>query len=170
MAPVVGFLVGVPRQGRVGVGWATMARAGEAGRRSETPSLTVADLDRAIDEVEAATGPGSAGVRGRVLAQLFARATDPEATFVFRLFTGEMRQGALEGVMAEAVAKAAGVPAAVVRRALMLSGDLGTAARVALRGRTGRAGGDRPPAAATAGADAGLAGRLGGDGAGRGGR
>jgi DNA ligase-1 len=102
------------------------------------PSLTLADLDRAITAVEDATGPGSTAERRRVLGELLARATRPEADFIQRLFTGALRQGALAGVMADAVAAAADVPGAVVRRALMLSGDLPRTAEIALT--TGEAG------------------------------
>ena len=99
----------------------------------------MADVDRAIDEIERATGPGSAQKRRALLAELLGRATEPEATFLRRLFTGELRQGALAGVMADAVAKAAGVRGELARRALMLSGDLTRMARDRdLRGR-GRA-------------------------------
>jgi DNA ligase-1 len=126
----VGFLSGVPRQGRVGVGYSTVyglerAPAGEA-------SLTVAELDRAVIEIEGATGSGSATRRREILGELLDRATEPEAGFVKRLLTGELRQGALAGLMAEAIAKAAGVRGELVRRALMLSGDLPRTAAIAM--------------------------------------
>jgi DNA ligase-1 len=126
----VGLLSGVPRQGRVGVGYRT-AYGIEQPPAAE-PSLTLDDLDRAITAVGEATGPGSTAERRRVLSELLARATRPEAEFVQRLFTGALRQGALAGVMADAVAAAAGIPGAVVRRALMLSGDLPRTAEIAL--------------------------------------
>jgi DNA ligase-1 len=130
VAVAVGFLAGAPRQGRVGVGSSTIYRievapAGEA-------SLTVADLDRAIDEVRKSTGSGSAASRKQTLSDLLRRATEPEADFVKRLFTGGLRQGALAGLMVDAVTKAAGVPGEIVRRALMLSGDLTRTAEIAL--------------------------------------
>jgi DNA ligase 1 len=132
VAICVGFLSGVPRQGRVGVGYATVygievPPAGE-------PSLTVADLDRAIDEVAADSGPGSATRRRQLLVELLGRATAPEAEFVRRLLTGDLRQGAMAGVMADAVARAAGVSTVVARRALMLSGDLTQMAEMAIAG------------------------------------
>src|SRR5438093_4207659 len=127
----VGFLSGEPCQGRIGVGWATAYRQEIA--PAAVPSLTVGDLDDALTRILATTGPGSVGSRGEILASLFARATADEADFVRRLFTGEMRQGALDGVVTEAVARAAGVPSAAVRRAVMLSGNLGRSAAVALR-------------------------------------
>ena len=117
----VGFLSGAPRQGRVGVGYATVYAIRV--RPADVASLTVVEVDRAIDEIEDATGPGSAGRRGDLLADLLGRATEEEAAFLRRLFTGELRQGALAGLMADAVAKAAGVRGEIARRALMLSGD-----------------------------------------------
>ncbi len=130
VAPAVGFLTGVPRQGRVGIGYRTIY--GIEQPPAEAPALTIADLDGAIAAVQATTGPGSAAGRAELLASLLGRATEPEAGFIKRLFTGELRQGALAGLMADAVAKAAGLPGALVRRALMLSGDLTHTAEVAL--------------------------------------
>ncbi len=126
----VGFLSGVPRQGRVGVGYSTIY--GIEVQPAGEPSLTVHDLDRAIDEIEGATGSGSARTRKQLLAELLGRATEPEAEFIRRLFTGELRQGALAGVMVDAVAKAAGVSGEIARRALMLSGDLTRMAEIAM--------------------------------------
>ena len=126
----VGFLSGAPRQGRVGVGYSTAYAIDP--RPAEDPSLAVLDVDRAIDEIERATGPGSAGRRRVLLGELLGRATAPEAAFLKRLFTGELRQGALAGVMADAVAKAAGVSGEIARRALMLSGDLTRMAEIAM--------------------------------------
>jgi DNA ligase 1 len=127
---VTGFLSGVPRQGRVGVGYSTIYGVEHA--TASEPSLTVRDLDEAVNDVRAATGGGSAARRRTVLEQLLARATDEEAGFIRRLFTGELRQGALAGIMIDAVAKAAGVPAESARRAYMLSGDLTRTAEIAL--------------------------------------
>jgi ATP-dependent DNA ligase I len=129
---VVGILSGVPRQGRVGIGYATL-RGLEQSPAAE-PSLTVADVDRAIDEVEAATGSGSATRRRALLEALLVRATEPEVAFLVGLLTGGLRQGALAGLMADAVAKAAGVPGELARRALMLSGDLTRMAQIAMSG------------------------------------
>ena len=126
----VGFLAGVPRQGRVGVGYSTIHGLEHA--PSAEPSLTIADLDRAITQVQETTGAGSAAARGQILGELLGRATEHEADFVKRLFTGELRQGALAGVMVDAIAKAAGVPGELARRALMLSGDLTRTAEIAM--------------------------------------
>jgi ATP-dependent DNA ligase I len=130
VAVAAGLLSGVPRQGRIGVGYSTIH--GVESVPAEEPTLTVADLDTAISQIQAATGSGSGARRKELLARLFARATEPEAGFVRRLFTGELRQGALAGVMVDAVAKAAGVPAELARRALMLSGDLTRTAELAI--------------------------------------
>jgi DNA ligase-1 len=131
----VAFLSGVPRQGRIGIGYAAVYRnESERPEPAAEPSLTIDDIDRTIDAIEAATGSGSAAVRRQLLADLFARATAPEADFLRRLLTGELRQGALAGVMADAVARAAGVPGELARRALMLSGDLPHMAAIAMRG------------------------------------
>ncbi len=126
----VGFLSGVPRQGRVGVGYSTVYAIDPA--RAEHATLTVIDVDGVIDEIERATGSGSARRRSELLADLLGRATEEEAAFLRRLLTGELRQGALAGVMADAIAKAAGVPGGIARRALMLSGDLTRMASIAM--------------------------------------
>ena len=128
----VGFLSGVPRQGRVGIGYSTLRdleRSSAGG-----PSLTVADVDRAISDIEGETGSGSAARRRELLAGLMQRATEPEAAFLAGLLTGGLRQGALAGLMADAVAMAAGVRGEIARRALMLSGDLTEMAHIAITG------------------------------------
>jgi DNA ligase-1 len=130
VAIAAGFLSGVPRQGRVGVGYSTIYAVQET--PAGEPSLTIADLDAAITGIQGATGSGSAARRRELLAGLLGRATDAEASFIRRLFTGELRQGALAGLMADAIAKAAAVPGELTRRALMLSGDLPATAELAL--------------------------------------
>ena len=130
VAIAAGLLSGVPRQGRVGVGYSTIYSI-QPDTAAE-PALAITDLDESISEIQGATGSGSAGRRRAILTALLGRATDPEASFIRRLFTGELRQGALAGLMADAIAKAAGVPAELTRRALMLSGDLPATAELAL--------------------------------------
>ena len=120
--PAVAFLAGHPRQGKIGVGWATL-RAADPPSAAE-PSLSVMEVDAAITALQACAGPGSAAARQELLGGLFARATAAEVDFIRRLLIGELRQGALEGVMVDAVAQASGVPLATVRRAVMLAGDL----------------------------------------------
>jgi DNA ligase-1 len=128
----VGFLTGEPRQGRVGVGWATVFRLDVT--PAAVPTLAIAEMDGALDQILVTTGSGSAAGRQAILRELLGRATPAEADFVRRLLVGELRQGALAGLMGDAVARAASVPAALVRRAAMLSGDLGRTAQVALTG------------------------------------
>jgi DNA ligase-1 len=136
VAAGVGMLMGAPRQGRVGVGWATVGAVDVP--PAAAPSLTILDVDGAIDVLASTSGPGSNAIRTQVLTDLFARATAPEADVLRRLLLGDLRQGALEGVLTDAVAKAAAVPIAVVRRAAMLRGDLRDTAAIAMAdGRTG---------------------------------
>src|SRR5919107_1412247 len=126
----VGFLTGTPTQGRVGIGYATVY--GIAHAPQAEPSLTIHEVDGTVAEVQATTGPGSVVKRKQLLSELLGRATEEEADFVRRLFTGGLRQGALAGVMVGAIAKAARVRAELARRALMLSGALPQIAAVAL--------------------------------------
>jgi DNA ligase-1 len=130
IAPVVGFLIGEPRQGRIGVGWRTIAAAEQP--PATEPSLTVAEVDEALSVLAATSGPGSAGRKQELLGAVLARATAAESAFLFQLVSGGLRQGALSGVMADAVATASGIPAAVVRRAIMLGGRLDATAQLAL--------------------------------------
>ena len=133
---VAGLAAGDPRQGRIGVGWATVATLQTA--PALRPSLSVADLDGMLDAVANASGEGSTQQRLDLLTGFLAGATAAEADFVRRLLVGELRQGASEGVVVEAVARAARVPANAVRRALMLVGELGETAGIALtQGRPG---------------------------------
>ncbi|QFZ16700.1 ATP-dependent DNA ligase [Saccharothrix syringae] len=129
---VVSFLVGVPSQGRIGAGWRTVLDLDV--EPAPGPSLTVSDVDGALGAFAAISGKGAAGRRVAALTDLFARATAAEQDFLKRLLTGELRQGALEGVMLDAVARAADVPGEVVRRAFMLSGSLPATATAALTG------------------------------------
>lgn len=131
----VAYLSGELPQGRIGVGPATLREA-LAAEAAAKPSLTLWQVDEALGEIAGARGPGSATEKGRRLRQLFGRATEEERRFLARLLLGELRQGAQEGVMLEAVARAAGVPPGEVRRAVMLAGDAGeVACRVLSRGR-----------------------------------
>jgi DNA ligase 1 len=126
----VGLLMGAPRQGPLGVGWATVSRlvmtpAAEA-------SLEILEFDRLLSELAVTSGPGSVQARDLLLAGFLARATPVEHEFVRRILIGDLRQGALQGVLTDAVALAAGVRPAALRRAMMLRGDLGSAAHLAL--------------------------------------
>jgi DNA ligase-1 len=130
--PAIGFLTGAPRQGRIGVGWTTIA--GLEGAMAAEPVLSVRDVDGALSRLAGTAGSGSVAARSAILRDLLGRATEAEAWFLRRLLVGELRQGALEGVMTDAVAKTASVPIDAVRRAAMFSGDLGRAAEAALTG------------------------------------
>jgi DNA ligase-1 len=128
---VVAFLSGGVRQGRIGVGRAQLSAMRDV-PAAPAPDLEIADVDRAFDRLVAATGAGSTSARAQILRGLFGRATSDEQDFLVRLLFGELRQGALEGVLVEAVARAAGVPAARIRRASMLAGDLAPVAHAAI--------------------------------------
>jgi DNA ligase 1 len=130
IAPATAFLTGQTRQGRIGVGWATLKAVQP--QPADEPSLTVADLDTFIGDLQVVVGTGSTAERHMQLAGLFERATAAEADFLHRLLLGDLRQGALEGLMLDAIAKGAGVPATSVRRAAMLAGDIPATARIAL--------------------------------------
>jgi DNA ligase 1 len=127
--PAVAFLSGELRQRQIGVGWAALR---DAPAPAATPTLTVTEVDAAFERIGRQAGPGSQAERRRLLGELFGRATAGEQKLLVGLLSGELRQGALEGVMVEAIAKAAEVPAAEVRRALMLRGALGPVAAAAL--------------------------------------
>src|SRR5207253_1051888 len=103
-----------------GVGWATAYRASAA--PSAEATLTIGEVERTLDDLAAMSGPGSGTARKATLGDLLARATEREGDLLRRLLTGEIRHGALEGIVTEAVARAADVPAPVVRRAAMLAG------------------------------------------------
>ena len=126
---VTSLLAGVVAHGRLGVGHRTLATGGPA---ASTPSLTLADVDAAFAALVAAGGEGSAQVRHDLVDALFSRATAAEQRFLRGLITGDVRQGALDGVMQLAVAEAAGVPVAAVRRAAMLAGRLAPVSVAAL--------------------------------------
>jgi len=132
LEPVTAWVAGETLQGRLGVGWRTLTRS--APPAAGTAFLTVAGVDATLTELAATAGSGSAARRESLVAQLMTAATADEQRFLVRLLTGELRQGALEGVVLDAVATAAGVPATSVRRAFMLSGRLPETAALALTG------------------------------------
>jgi ATP-dependent DNA ligase len=165
----VAFLSGELRQRQIGVGYAALGgllradlpagggpidgvpadggpAGGGPGPAPPARPLTLAETDSVFAAIGATTGPGSQAERRRLLGALFARATPAEQSFLTRLLAGELHQGALEGVMVEAVARAAGVPAGEVRRALLLGGSLPTVAEAALsavRGAHGQGAADQ---------------------------
>jgi DNA ligase 1 len=127
----VAYLSGFLPHGSIGVGWASLKNLP---RPAKVPTLELLEVDATLRGIGDLTGSGSQAARRTGLQELFARTTEPERTFLRGLLMGEIRQGALEGVMVDAVARAAGVPATEVRRAAMLSGDLGAAAAAAIAG------------------------------------
>ncbi len=131
-AVAVAFLTGQPLQGRLGTGWRTLAELDV--EPAPEPTLTLPDVDTALSELAATTGSGSAAKRTAVLTTLFGKATEPEHRFLFQLITGELRQGALEGLMVDGIAAAADVNGDAVRRAFMLSGRLPATAEAAMTG------------------------------------
>ena len=132
VGPAAAFLAGQLRQGRVGVGWAQLSAVDVD--PASSPTLTVADVDRVVTELAGLAGPGSGTARSAALREVFGRAVAAEADFLRRLLLGELRQGALESLVTDALAVAVGVPAEVVRRAVMLDGDLSRVARIARTG------------------------------------
>ena len=124
----VASLSGRTGKGRIGIGYAAIRAALEAARRpnplGESDPLTLLDVDRAFDELAIVKGRGSAQTRARVLTDLFSRAGESERSFIVHVLLGDVRQGALGGVMEEAVARASGIPVDRIRRAAMFAGDL----------------------------------------------
>ncbi|ETW21100.1 ATP-dependent DNA ligase [Mycobacterium gastri] len=131
VAVLVAWLSGELPQRRIGVGWASLRSlpppAGHA-------TLTVAGVDAAFSEIGATSGSGSQARRAQLVFELFSAATESEQTLLLRLLSGELRQGALTGIMTDAVAKAAAIPTGVVQRAAMLGGDLPAVAAAGLTG------------------------------------
>jgi DNA ligase-1 len=126
----VAYLSGELPQGRIGVGYAAVRDA--LTEASEEHGLSLLEVDRTFSSILQTSGPGSARARAELLRGVFARATRDEQDFLSRLLGGELRQGAQEGIMTDALARAAGISAGAVRRALMLSSDMGKVARAAL--------------------------------------
>ena len=126
------YLAGEIRQGRIGIGPSVLRTCAQAA--APVPSLTVLEVDRVLDELTTISGSGSGARRATTLQALFGRATREEQEFLLRLLAGDLRQGALAGVMVDAIAKATNVPVAEVRRAAMYESNLGAIARAALEG------------------------------------
>ena len=127
----IAFLSGEPRQGRIGIGGAAI-RDAKPLTAAASPMLELLEVDEAFERMAATAGHGSSAERVRLLRELLARATADEQDFLIRLLFGELRQGALEGVLLEAVARAGKASPAAVRRAVMMAGELAPVARVLL--------------------------------------
>jgi DNA ligase-1 len=131
-ALAVSYLTGALPQGRIGLGPKTLRQLAQA-EPSASASLSLAETDRAFAEIASLHGPGSQAARRERLTDLLARATAAERDFLIRLILGELRQGALEGLLVESIAHAAKLPASDVRRAVMLAGQPASVAEAALR-------------------------------------
>ncbi|HZR45101.1 MAG TPA: ATP-dependent DNA ligase [Candidatus Manganitrophaceae bacterium] len=125
------YLTGALPQGRIGIGWRTIEAALSGDGPSHNP-LTLKEVDEAFSQISAERGSGSAGRRGSHLRALFQRAGRDEQPFLADLLIGEMRHGALEGVLLEGIARAADLSPSAVRQAMMFSGNIGAVARIAL--------------------------------------
>ncbi|HTN42290.1 MAG TPA: ATP-dependent DNA ligase [Nitrospiria bacterium] len=125
------YLCGRLTQGKIGVGWSTIESATVGAPQAES-SLTLAEVDQVMSQIASDQGPGSSDRRIARLRSLFQRARIDERRFLSHLLMGELRQGALEGLLLEAIAKASGLPSSEVRRAMMFTGNIGTIARAAL--------------------------------------
>ncbi|CAM4278280.1 Putative DNA ligase-like protein/MT0965 [Mycobacterium basiliense] len=131
VAIIVSWLSGELRQRQIGVGWASLRSLPPPAAH---PSLAVTAVDTTFGEIGAVSGKGSQSRRAELLSGLFSAATETEQVFLVRLLGGELRQGALAGIMTDAVAKAAAIPATAVQRAAMLGGDLPAVAAAGLSG------------------------------------
>ena len=129
VAVIVSWLSGELTQGQIGIGWASLR---ELPAPAGQPVLSVEDVQQVLTEIGETAGAGSQGRRKQLLSGLFVAATEAEQRFLRGLLSGGIRQGALAGVMADAVARASDLPAADVRRAAMLRGSLPAVAEVAL--------------------------------------
>jgi DNA ligase-1 len=127
---VVQFLAGQTRQGRIGVGYAALHESRNS--PAPNPNLEVLEVDRILQSITEVSGSGSQRLRLELLQSMFARSTEAEQQFLTGLLMGELRQGALEGIMLEAVAKASGISSERVRRAAMLAGDIARVAHAAI--------------------------------------
>ncbi len=127
----VQYLSGEAPQGRFGIGYGVL-RGASAGVAAREATLAIIDVDRRLSEIAAISGSGATARRSQALRELFSLATAAEQEFLIRLLLGELRQGALAGVMVEGIAAAAELPVAQIRRAAMYSKSIGAVARIAL--------------------------------------
>lgn len=131
---IVDYLAGVLPQGRIGLGYATVGAVQAEPADVSAAALTLKRIDETFDDIASTSGPGSKKRKEDLLADLLARATAPEQDFLRRLLVGGLRQGALEGIMTDAIAVATGIELPLVRRAAMVSNDLAGVAVRALSG------------------------------------
>ena len=131
VAIVIAFLSGEPRQGRMKIGAAVLSGLRDVPAAAAS-RLELHEVDVLFGRIAAITGSGAAAARAQLLRELMGAATADEQDFLFRLLYGELRQGALAGLLADAVARASAIPAARIRRAAMLAGTLAPVARAVL--------------------------------------
>jgi DNA ligase-1 len=131
------YLCGTVPQQKLGIGYASLQAAAAGAGAAESPPIELAEVNAWLDRIAGTSGKGSAAGRRRLLAELLSRLTGDERRFLFGLITGELRQGALDGLVLEAVARAAAIPAPELRRAVMMVGGLPQVARAALTGGPG---------------------------------
>lgn len=135
---VVPFLSGRARQGKIGIGYRSVQAASST--PADSPRLDILDVDQTFEALASVTGAGSEQQRAELLRRLLSSSTALEQRFLMNLMAGELRQGALEGLMLEAVARASALPLDGIRRAAMMAGEIGPVARAALeRGEGGLA-------------------------------
>jgi DNA ligase-1 len=125
------YLTGTLPQGKIGLGWRTV-QAATSDAPARGGSLTLLDVDRVFGSIAADAGAGSTERRVQALRALFERTDAAGRRFLGELVVGELRQGALEGIVRDAIARASGLPPPDVRQAAMYSGDIGAVARAAL--------------------------------------
>jgi DNA ligase-1 len=131
VALAAAYLCGAVPQQKLGLGWASL-QAAATGSAAASPEIDLSEVDAVLGRIAGTSGKGSAEIRQRLLRELFARLTLEEQRFLFGLVMGELRQGALEALVIEAVARAADLPAGDVRRAVMMAGDVSRVAEAAL--------------------------------------
>jgi DNA ligase-1 len=127
----VNYLSGEIPQGKIGIAYKPL-RTAAASEAAADAVLSLSEVDRTLGAIAEMRGTGSTALRAQALKALFSRATTAEQQFLLRLLAGELRQGALAGIMIEAIAAAADLPALRVRQAAMYSNGLGPVARAAL--------------------------------------
>ncbi|HUR95912.1 MAG TPA: ATP-dependent DNA ligase [Gemmatimonadales bacterium] len=135
IALVTAYLCGIVPQPKLGIGWAALSNAASSAAATATATeskVTLEQVDATLTAVADAGGKGSAQAKQRLLRELLSRLSEDERGFLFGLIMGELRQGALEGLVIEAVARASALPSADVRRATMMAGDLPRVAAAAL--------------------------------------
>jgi DNA ligase-1 len=125
------YLSGELPGGRLGIGWATVQEA-LRGASFQPDPLSLINLDLYFESIAREKGPGSSGRKVRALREVLSRAAEKEKEFLVKLIMGEIRQGALEGLILEALVQATSLPINLLRRSLMFSGSIGEVARTAI--------------------------------------